>query len=100
MYAYCIARTIEPRIMEPQCIRTTFFSSSHRRTLCASPPTHPQVPEAEVEAASRGQFRGAGVVLHAYDEGSKLGASLDLLLEAKAGSYMGTRYPECGRITQ
>lgn len=44
-----------------------------------------------MEAATRGQFRGAGVVVHLYDADSKLGASLDLLLEAKAGSYMGTR---------
>lgn len=31
------------------------------------------------------------MVLHLYDPDSTLGASLDLLLEAKAGSYMGTR---------
>lgn len=31
------------------------------------------------------------MVLHLYDADSELGASLDLLLEAKAGSYMGTR---------
>lgn len=32
------------------------------------------------------------MVIHLYDADSELGASLDLLLEAKAGSYMGTRY--------
>eukprot|EP00752_Nemacystus_decipiens_P015562 g13885.t1 len=56
---------------------------------------HLEVSESEVEAASRGQFRGAAVVLHFYDADSKLGASLDLLLEAKAGSYMGTRFVRC-----
>lgn len=44
-----------------------------------------------MEAALKGQFRGAGVVVHLYDSDSELCASLDLLLEAKAGSYMGTR---------
>lgn len=69
------------------------------RALCACwrqtthiGPISTQVTESEVEAASRGQFRGAGVVLHLYDADSKLGASLDLLLEAKAGSFMGTRW--------
>eukprot|EP00903_Cladosiphon_okamuranus_P017309 g15948.t1 len=56
---------------------------------------HMEVSETEVEAASRGQFRGAGVVVHLYDADSKLGASLDLLLEAKAESYMGTRFVRC-----
>ncbi|CAM9815309.1 unnamed protein product [Ectocarpus sp. 6 AP-2014] len=56
---------------------------------------HIEVPESGVEEASRGQFRGAGVVLHLYDADSELGASLDLLLEAKAGSYMGTRFVRC-----
>ncbi|CAN0267072.1 unnamed protein product, partial [Hapterophycus canaliculatus] len=55
---------------------------------------HLEVPESELEAASKGQFRGAGVVVHLYDADSRLGASLDLLLEAKAGSYMGTRYTQ------
>ena len=45
-----------------------------------------------MEAAAGGQFRGAGVVVHLYDPDSPLSASLDLLLEDKAGSYMGTRW--------
>lgn len=55
------------------------------------------MPESELEEASKGDFRGAGVVVHLYDADSRLGASLDLLLEAKAGSYMGTR---CSRAVR
>lgn len=53
--------------------------------------TAAQIPESEVEAAVRGLFRAAGVVLHSYEPDSEMCGSLDLLLEAKAGSYMGTR---------
>ncbi|CAN0223958.1 unnamed protein product [Pylaiella littoralis] len=56
---------------------------------------HSEVPESEVEVASSRRFRGAGVVLHLYNPDSTLGAWLDLLLECKAGSYMGTRFMRC-----
>ena len=50
-----------------------------------------QVQPSELETVVEGQFRGAGVVVHAYSADSPLCASLDLFLEGKAASYMGTR---------